>query len=58
MTTAQPPRRRRIISAIAYTSAALNATMAVIRFKQHFGLFDREHAATTYIFDSATFEID
>jgi molybdopterin/thiamine biosynthesis adenylyltransferase len=37
---------------------ALNATMAVIRFKQHFGLFDREHAATSYIFDSATFEID
>ncbi len=37
---------------------ALNATMAVIRFKQHFGLFDREDAATSYIFDSATFEID
>jgi len=26
----------------------------VIRFKQHFGLFDREDAATSYIFDSAT----
>lgn len=37
---------------------ALNATMAVIRFKQHFGVFDREAAATSYIFDSATFEID
>jgi hypothetical protein len=37
---------------------ALSATMAVIRFKQHFGLFDREDEATSYIFDSATFEID
>jgi hypothetical protein len=37
---------------------ALNATMAVIRFKQHFGLFDLENAATSYIFDSATLEID
>jgi hypothetical protein len=37
---------------------ALNATLAVIRFKQHFGLFDREDAATSYIFDSATVEID
>lgn len=37
---------------------ALNATLAVIRFKQHFGLFDRENEATSYIFDTATFEID
>jgi hypothetical protein len=37
---------------------ALNAAMAVIRFKQHFGLLDREDAATSHIFDSATFEID
>ena len=37
---------------------ALNATMAVIRFKQHFGLFDRENMATSYILDTATFEID
>lgn len=37
---------------------ALNATLAVIRFKQHFALFDRESAATSYIFDTATFEID
>jgi hypothetical protein len=37
---------------------ALNAAMAVIRFKQHFGLYDREHTATSYIFDTATFEID
>lgn len=37
---------------------ALNATLAMIRFKQHFGLFDREHDASSYIFDTATFEID
>ncbi len=37
---------------------ALNAAMAVIRFKQHFGLFDREGGATSHIFDSTTFEID
>jgi hypothetical protein len=37
---------------------ALNATMAVIRFKQHFGMLDREDAATSYIFDTATIEID
>ena len=37
---------------------ALNAALAVIRFKQHFELFDREEAVTSYIFDSATFEID
>lgn len=37
---------------------ALNATMAVIRFKQHFGLFDRESTGTSQIFDSATFKIE
>lgn len=37
---------------------ALNATMAMIRFKQHFGLFDWEGDKTSYIFDTATFEID
>lgn len=37
---------------------ALNATMAVIRFKQHFGLFDRESVAASRIFDSAMLEID
>ncbi|UIN38453.1 ThiF family adenylyltransferase [Methylobacterium oryzae] len=37
---------------------ALNATMAMIRFKQHFGLFDWEGDETSYIFDTATFEID
>ena len=37
---------------------ALNATMAVIRFKQHFKLLDRLDEATWYIFDSAMLEID
>ncbi|WP_425230022.1 ThiF family adenylyltransferase [Sphingomonas sp.] len=37
---------------------ALNAVMAVIRFKQHFGLFDRESDATCSIFDTAPVEID
>ena len=37
---------------------ALNAAMAVIRFKQHFKLFDRLDEATSYIFDTATLEID
>lgn len=37
---------------------ALNANMAVIRFKQHFGLLDRESAATATIFDTVTFEMD
>jgi hypothetical protein len=37
---------------------ALNANMAVIRFKQHFGLLDRESVATSYIFDTVTFEVD
>jgi molybdopterin/thiamine biosynthesis adenylyltransferase len=37
---------------------ALNAAMAVIRFKQHFKLLDRLDEATCYIFDTATLEID
>ena len=37
---------------------ALNAAMAVIRFKQHFGLLDREQEAASQIFDSVMFEID
>jgi molybdopterin/thiamine biosynthesis adenylyltransferase len=37
---------------------ALNAAMAVIRFKQHFGLLDYEGTASAYIFDSVPFEID
>jgi hypothetical protein len=32
--------------------------MAVIRFKQHFKLLDRLDEATSYIFDTATMEMD
>ena len=37
---------------------ALNAAMAVIRFKQHFKLLDRLDESTWHIFDSATLEMD
>ena len=37
---------------------ALNAAMAVIRFKQHFKLFDRLDEKSCHIFDSAMIEID
>jgi hypothetical protein len=37
---------------------ALNAAMAVIRFKQHFKLLDRLDEASWYILDSAMLEID
>jgi Domain of unknown function (DUF6791)/ThiF family len=37
---------------------ALNAALAVIRFKQHFKLLDRLDEATSYIFDTGTLEID
>lgn len=37
---------------------ALNAALAVIRFKQHFKLFDRLDEAVWYTFESAPFEID
>lgn len=37
---------------------ALNAALAVIRFKQHFGLLERETGTDSYIFESATFEAD
>lgn len=37
---------------------ALNAAMAVIRFKQHFKLLDRLNEASWYVFDSAMIEID
>lgn len=36
---------------------ALNAAMAMIRFKQHFDMFDREYDKTSLIFDSAMFDI-
>jgi hypothetical protein len=37
---------------------ALNAALAVIRFKQHFRLLDRLDDAAWYVFDSAMLEID
>ncbi|MCS3898521.1 hypothetical protein BjapCC829_34895 [Bradyrhizobium barranii] len=37
---------------------ALNAVMAVIRFKQHFKLLDRLDEATCYILDTATLDIE
>ena len=37
---------------------ALNAALAVMRFKQQFGMLDVLHDATCHIFDSVAFEID
>lgn len=37
---------------------ALNATLAVVRFKQHFGIYDRIDEASSTIFETSTFEID
>jgi hypothetical protein len=37
---------------------ALNATLAVVRFKQHFGIYDRIDEAPSTIFETSTFEID
>jgi hypothetical protein len=37
---------------------ALNAALAVIRFKQHFGLLDRVETALSYIFETASSELD
>jgi hypothetical protein len=37
---------------------ALNAAWAVIRFKQHFKLFDRIEGAAWYTFETASFELD
>ncbi|MDQ0009429.1 hypothetical protein J2T07_001606 [Luteibacter jiangsuensis] len=37
---------------------ALNAAMAVVRFKQHFGLYDRTNDAAWYTFETASFEAD
>jgi hypothetical protein len=37
---------------------ALNACLAVIRFKQHFKLYDRLEDSASYIFESASFELD
>jgi len=37
---------------------ALNASLAVIRFKQHFNLFDRIDEAVWYTFETAPFELE
>lgn len=37
---------------------AMNACMAVIRFKQHFKLYEREVESAWHIFDSALFDLD
>lgn len=37
---------------------ALNACLAVIRFKQHFKLYDRLEESNWYIFESASFALD
>lgn len=37
---------------------ALNAALAVIRFKQHFGMYDRLDDAAWYVFETATLELD
>lgn len=37
---------------------ALNATLAVIRFKQHFGIYDRVDESVSYVFETASFDLD
>jgi len=37
---------------------ALNAALAVIRFKQHLGLLDRVETALSYIFETASYDLD
>lgn len=37
---------------------ALNASLAVIRFKQHFWLYERADEAAWYTFETASFEVD
>jgi hypothetical protein len=37
---------------------ALNAALAVIRFKQHFEFFDRLNDAVAYTFETASFDLD
>jgi hypothetical protein len=37
---------------------ALNATLAVIRFKQHFGIYERLDEAVSYIFETTSFDLD
>jgi hypothetical protein len=37
---------------------ALNAALAVVRFKQHFGVYDRENQSHSMILETSTFEVD
>ncbi|XHC09220.1 ThiF family adenylyltransferase [Labrenzia sp. ac12] len=37
---------------------ALNAAFAVLRFKQHFGIYDREETAVSHILETSSLEID
>jgi hypothetical protein len=37
---------------------ALNASLAVIRFKQHFGLYERADGAAWYVFETASMDIE
>lgn len=37
---------------------ALNAALAVLRFKQHFGMLDRLGDAVSYTFETASFDLD
>lgn len=37
---------------------ALNAVLAVLRFKQHFGMLDRLDDAVSYTFETASFDLD
>lgn len=37
---------------------ALNASLAVVRFKQHFGMFDRASESAYYMFETASWTID
>ena len=37
---------------------ALNACFAVIRFKQHFGIYAREDTALSFTFETTTFDMD
>ena len=37
---------------------ALNAALAVLRFKQHFGIYDREDAAMSCVLETTSLEID
>jgi len=36
---------------------AMNAALAVVRFKQHFGLYERAEDAAGYVFETASFEV-